>query len=216
MEAPGLQLLNAICTSPCCYRMLDSEDVDVALISHDVRAKPGAKRPAQYNSFVACTLAVPPLVAITILQILNLHLHLLRFPIFSLPIGSGAFLVNYALGVGMLGTPYAFAQSGLVLGVAFMVGITFIGVITAMWIIDVRRPQTARTAPSLLTSIFFLCFQASARANALMAAAAEEESAIVADPMGLASPINSTEQWIAPPSYIHWRLTTCFRPSKPP
>jgi hypothetical protein len=75
---------------------------------------------------------------------------------FSLPIGSGAFLVNYALGVGMLGTPYAFAQSGLVLGVAFMVGITFIGVITAMWIIDVRRPQTTCTAPSSLMSIFFV------------------------------------------------------------
>jgi hypothetical protein len=147
--------------------MLDSEDVDVALISHDVRAKPGAKRPAQYNSFVACTLAVPPLVAITILQILNIKSSssssTISNLIFSLPIGSGAFLVNYALGVGMLGTPYAFAQSGLVLGVAFMVGITFIGVITAMWIIDVRRPQTARTAPSLLTSIFFLCWFVSRR-----------------------------------------------------
>lgn len=43
-----------------------------------------------------------------------------------------------------------------------------------------------------------------------MAAAAEEESAIVADPMGLTSPINSTEQWIAPPSYIHCRIATCF------
>jgi hypothetical protein len=82
--------------------------------------------------------------------------------IFSLPIGPGAFLVNYALGVGMLGTPYAFAQSGLVLGVAFMVGITFIGVITAMWIIDVRRPQTACTAPSFAHG-YLLCWFVSRR-----------------------------------------------------
>lgn len=55
----------------------------------------------------------------------------------------GAFLVNYALGVGMLGTPYAFYKSGLVLSVVFMVGITAIGIVTAMWIVEVRACRTA-------------------------------------------------------------------------
>jgi amino acid permease len=59
---------------------------------------------------------------------------------------TGACLANYALGVGVLGMPYAFSQSGLVLGAVVMVVITAIGIITATWLIDVRSRAAAELA----------------------------------------------------------------------
>jgi hypothetical protein len=62
---------------------------------------------------------------------------------------TGACLANYALGVGVLGMPYAFSQSGLVLGAVVMVVITAIGIITATWLIDVRSRAAAELARAI-------------------------------------------------------------------
>ena len=47
-----------------------------------------------------------------------------------------AFTVNYILGVGCLGIPYAFYQSGIVLGSALLIFLSFISYTTVMWIAE--------------------------------------------------------------------------------
>lgn len=45
-----------------------------------------------------------------------------------------AFTVNYILGVGCLGVPFAFLQSGLVLGIILIMVLSYISYITVVWI----------------------------------------------------------------------------------
>ena len=47
-----------------------------------------------------------------------------------------AFTVNYILGVGCLGIPYAFYQSGIILGSALIIFLSFISYTTVMWIAE--------------------------------------------------------------------------------
>jgi Transmembrane amino acid transporter protein len=47
-----------------------------------------------------------------------------------------AFTVNYILGVGCLGIPYAFYQSGIILGCALIIFLSFISYTTVMWIAE--------------------------------------------------------------------------------
>ena len=47
-----------------------------------------------------------------------------------------AFTVNYILGVGCLGIPYAFYQSGIVLGSALIIFLSFISYTAVMWIAE--------------------------------------------------------------------------------
>lgn len=44
--------------------------------------------------------------------------------------------VNYILGVGCLGMPYAFARSGLLLGIALIVGVSILSYATAMYVAE--------------------------------------------------------------------------------
>jgi hypothetical protein len=53
------------------------------------------------------------------------------------PLVAYFFTVNYVLGVGCLGIPYAFYQSGLVLASAVIIFVTFISYITVMFIAEV-------------------------------------------------------------------------------
>lgn len=50
------------------------------------------------------------------------------------PLIGYAFTVNYILGVGCLGIPYAFLQSGIILGTIFVVALSFVSYITVLWI----------------------------------------------------------------------------------
>lgn len=50
------------------------------------------------------------------------------------PVVCYTFTVNYILGVGCLGIPYAFLQSGIILGIALVLLLTFVSYITVMWI----------------------------------------------------------------------------------
>lgn len=45
-----------------------------------------------------------------------------------------AFTVNYILGVGCLGIPYAFLQSGIILGTILIIALSFISYITVLWV----------------------------------------------------------------------------------
>jgi hypothetical protein len=57
-----------------------------------------------------------------------------------------AFTVNYILGVGSLGIPYAFYKSGLVLGNIMIVIVSIISYITVMWVCEsiARARETHR------------------------------------------------------------------------
>uniref|UniRef100_A0AAV1U1X6 Amino acid transporter transmembrane domain-containing protein n=1 Tax=Peronospora matthiolae TaxID=2874970 RepID=A0AAV1U1X6_9STRA len=60
-----------------------------------------------------------------------------------------AFTVNYILGVGSLGVPYAFYRAGLVLGNVLIVLVTLVSYVTVMWVCEsVARAQDARVLPS--------------------------------------------------------------------
>jgi hypothetical protein len=50
------------------------------------------------------------------------------------PVVCYAFTVNYILGVGCLGIPYAFLQSGIILGVVLILLLSFVSYMTVMWI----------------------------------------------------------------------------------
>lgn len=43
------------------------------------------------------------------------------------------FTINYILGVGCLGIPFAFLQSGVALGTVMIVGLSFVAYITVLW-----------------------------------------------------------------------------------
>ena len=47
-----------------------------------------------------------------------------------------AFTVNYILGVGCLGIPYAFYQSGIILGSSLIIFLSFISYTAVMWIAE--------------------------------------------------------------------------------
>lgn len=48
-----------------------------------------------------------------------------------------AFTINYILGIGLLNLPYAIYNSGIILGTIILAIISFITLITVMWIVDV-------------------------------------------------------------------------------
>lgn len=50
------------------------------------------------------------------------------------PLVAYAFTVNYILGVGSLGIPYAFYRAGLIMGNAMIIVVTIISYMTVMWV----------------------------------------------------------------------------------
>ncbi|CEG46213.1 amino acid [Plasmopara halstedii] len=67
------------------------------------------------------------------------------------PLVAYAFTVNYILGVGSLGIPYAFYRSGLVMGNIMIVAVTLLSYMTVMWICEsVARAREASVLSFLL------------------------------------------------------------------
>eukprot|EP01089_Gocevia_fonbrunei_P001393 TRINITY_DN1128_c0_g1_i1.p1 TRINITY_DN1128_c0_g1~~TRINITY_DN1128_c0_g1_i1.p1 ORF type:complete len:442 (+),score=46.07 TRINITY_DN1128_c0_g1_i1:161-1327(+) len=65
------------------------------------------------------------------------------------PFVAWAFVINYVLGVGILGMPYAFSQAGIILSLVFLGFITFITIVATMWIIETcSRAQALYTDDS--------------------------------------------------------------------
>eukprot|EP01038_Epipyxis_sp_PR26KG_P003962 gene3962-5681_t len=52
-----------------------------------------------------------------------------------------AFTVNYILGVGCLGIPYAFYKSGIILGTILVIFLSYISYITVMWVADATQQE---------------------------------------------------------------------------
>lgn len=47
-----------------------------------------------------------------------------------------AFTINYVLGVGCLGIPYAFDKAGILLGTVIMIFISFVTWVTVLWVAE--------------------------------------------------------------------------------
>lgn len=67
-----------------------------------------------------------------------------------------AFTVNYILGVGCLGIPFAFLQSGLVLGTVLIVGLSFISYVTVMWIAVATQQEVSISIYHAATNPFVM------------------------------------------------------------
>lgn len=57
------------------------------------------------------------------------------------PITCYAFTVNYILGVGCLGVPYAFLKCGVVLGTILTIVLSFVSYITVMWVAEAAEQE---------------------------------------------------------------------------
>eukprot|EP01031_Cornospumella_fuschlensis_P038297 gene38297-46540_t len=67
-----------------------------------------------------------------------------------------AFTVNYILGVGCLGIPYAFLQSGLVLGSVLLLVLSCISYVTVMWVFAATQQEISISSYLALTNPFVL------------------------------------------------------------
>jgi amino acid permease len=57
------------------------------------------------------------------------------------PLVCYAFTVNYILGVGCLGIPYAFLQSGMVLGSILVVALSMVSYLTVLWVAEATQQE---------------------------------------------------------------------------
>lgn len=67
-----------------------------------------------------------------------------------------AFTVNYILGVGCLGIPYAFLQSGIVLGTCLVLFLSFISYVTVIWVAVATQQEVSISIYHAATHPFVL------------------------------------------------------------
>ncbi|RYG64084.1 hypothetical protein EON64_14710 [archaeon] len=72
------------------------------------------------------------------------------------PLTCYAFTVNYILGVGCLGIPYAFLQSGLVLGTVLLLSLSCISYLTVMWVFVATQQEMSISSYLALSNPFVL------------------------------------------------------------
>lgn len=68
------------------------------------------------------------------------------------PLVCYAFTVNYILGVGCLGIPYAFLQSGMVLGSILVVALSMVSYLTVLWVAEATQQEITIAAYHLTKS----------------------------------------------------------------
>lgn len=73
------------------------------------------------------------------------------------PLVCYAFTVNYILGVGCLGMPYAFLQGGIFLGIALIILLSFTSYITVMWVATAVEQEKQLRLYLDSNNPFFIC-----------------------------------------------------------
>lgn len=100
-----------------------------------------------------------------------------------------AYSINYVIGMGILGIPYAVVQGGILLAILVLVIVAFLSLISSMWIVEVRNLSLPHFNHTHAENRF--AFQSTSRAQAVINLANRDLDTTELDPLVKKVPFQS-------------------------